>query len=127
MTATGTGYHIPEPPLVPANATIVAHSADATLTVASFACIHTNTGAGASKALTLPAAASAAGMSIKIQITAAWPLVLTPATGEAIYLGGDGVADSTCTIAGVVGNYADVYCNGERYLVIDYNGVLTKS
>jgi hypothetical protein len=127
MTATGTGFMIPEPPLVPANAGVVEHTADATLTVASFARIHTNTGAGAAKNLTLPSAADAAGMSIKIQITAAWALVLIPASTEKIYLGGDGVADSTLTIAGVIGNYADVYCDGKRYHVIDYNGVLTKS
>ncbi|MBN2118507.1 MAG: hypothetical protein JW730_18180 [Anaerolineales bacterium] len=87
----------------------------------------TNTGAGASIDITLPAAASAAGMSIHVQITAAWPVVLIPASGESIYLGGSGVADEKLTIAGVIGNYADIYCDGERYLVFDYNGVLTKA
>jgi hypothetical protein len=118
---------IPEPPLVPADATVVAHSADATLTVASFGLIHTNTGAGASKNLTLPAAADVGGMSIKIQIAAAWALVLIPASTEKIFLGGSGVADEKLTIAGVVGNYADIYSDGAKYHVIDYSGVLTKA
>jgi len=127
MTATGSGYMVPEPPLVPANATVVAHANAVTLTVASFALIHTNTGAIASKEWTLPAAKDAAGMSIKVQITAAQDVVLVPASGEQIFLGGGGVADEKLTIAGVIGNYADVYCDGERYHVFDYNGVLTKA
>jgi len=53
--------------------------------------------------------------------------VLVPASGEQIFLGGGGVADEKLTIAGVIGNYADVYCDGERYHVFDYNGVLTKA
>jgi len=118
---------VPEPPLVPADATVVAHDDAVTLTVSSFAKIHTNTGAGASKEWTLPSAQDAAGMSIKAQLTAAQDVVVVPASGEGIFLGGSGTADEKLTIAGVIGNYADIYCDGERYHVIDYSGVLTKS
>ena len=50
-------------------------------------------------------------------------LLHAPARGSLrLYL-----ADEKLTIAGVIGNYADVYCDGERYHVFDYNGVLTKA
>jgi hypothetical protein len=127
MVATGSGFLVPEPPLVPADATVVAHDDAVALTVASYAKIHTNTGAVASKEYTLPAAADAAGMSIKVQLTAAQDVVLVPATGEKIFLGGNGVEDEKLTIAGVIGNYADIYCDGEQHQVFDYNGVVTKT
>lgn len=127
MTATASGYQVPEPPLVPANAEVVAHDAGATLTVSSFGKIHTNTGDSDSQELTLPAAEDAAGMSMKVQLTVAADVVLVPATGEKIYLGGSGTADEKLTIAGVVGNYTDVYCDGVAYQVFDYSGVLTKA
>jgi hypothetical protein len=127
MTATGSGYLVPDPPLVPANAEVVEHAAGATLTVASFGKIHTNTGDSDSQELTLPAAADAAGMSLKAQLTVAQDVVLVPASGEAIYLGGSGTDDEKLNIAGVIGNYADIFCDGERYHVFDYSGVLTKT
>jgi hypothetical protein len=43
-----------------------------------------------------------------------------------VYLGGDGVDDKDLNIAGVIGNYADVYSNGSDYVVTTYSGVLTK-
>ena len=127
MTATGSGYLVPEPPLVAPNAEVVEHDAGATLTVASFAKIHTNTGDSDSQELTLPAAEDAAGMSLKVQLTVAADVVLVPASGEEIFLGGSGTADEKLTIAGVIGNYADIYSDGERYQVFDYSGVVTKS
>ncbi len=127
MTATGSGFLVPEPPLVPANATVVEHDAGATLTVASFAKIHTNTGDSDSQEITLPAAKDAAGMSLKYQLTVAQAVVLVPASGEKIFLGGSGTADEKLNIAGVIGNYADIYCDGEQYQVFDYSGVITKS
>ena len=127
MTATGSGYMVPEPPLVQADATVVEHDDVVTLTASSFAKIHTNTGAIASKEWTLPAAEDAAGMSLKVQLTAAQDVVLVPASGEAIFLGGSGTADEKLTITGVIGNYADIYCDGVQYHVFDYSGVLTKA
>ncbi len=127
MTATGSGFQVPEPPLVPANATVVAKDANDTLDVTDFAKNITNTGASGSIDLTLPAAEDVAGMSAHIQLTAAQDVVVIPATGESIYLGGSGTVDEKATIAGVIGNYADIYCDGERYHIFDYSGVITKS
>lgn len=121
-----TGYMVPPPPVVAPNATVTAKAADATLTVANFGTIITNTGAGGTVVLTLPAASTAAGCSIKVQVTVAQIVRCTPATGEKVYLGGDGVASKYLNIAGVIGNFADLYCDGVSYHVMNYSGVVTK-
>jgi len=121
-----TGYIVPPPPVVAANATVVAHAANATVLAADFGKIHTNTGAGAGIVLTLPAAATVAGQSLKIWLTVAQTVALSPAALEAVYLGGSGVVDKDAVIAAVIGNYCDVHSDGERYLVLSYSGVVTK-
>ena len=107
--------------------TPTAHTASATLVVADYNTIHTNTAAGASITLTLPAAATVSNKMLKIQLLAAQSVVLTPASGEKIFLGGSGTADSTATIAGTIGNYCDVYCDGTAHMIMGYSGVITKS
>ena len=123
-----TGYDVPEPPIVAADATVVDHDGDATLTIADAGKVHTNTGVDPAETivLTLPAAANFAGGSIKVYLTSAEIVRLAPQTGESVYLGGSGVASKYLQIAGVIGNYADIHCNGKEYLVVDYSGVLTK-
>jgi hypothetical protein len=120
-----TGYLTPEPLEVSPKATVEANGASATLTAANFGKIQTNTGAGASITLTLPAPADCAGCSVKVQVTVAQTIVLDPLTAK-IFLGGSGVADKTCTIAGVIGNYADITSDGVDFMVLGYSGVLTK-
>jgi hypothetical protein len=85
-----------------------------------------NTGAGAAVTLTLPAAATMLGMSFRVQITVAQNVVLSPAATEYVALGGSDVVNKDLTIAGVIGNYADIYCDGAGYNVVSYSGVLTK-
>jgi len=55
--------------------------------------------------------------------------VLIPILNEtpAGTVGGGNVIFTLARTAGTIGNYADVYCDGERYHVFDYNGVLTKA
>jgi hypothetical protein len=126
MTATGSGFLVPRPPLVAPNATVTAKTTTGNLAIADYGVNLTNTGAGGTIVLTLLAAALAAGMSLRIQITAAQIVRLLPQTGEAIYLGGSGVVTKYLNIAGVVGNFCDVYCDGQKYLVTSYSGVVTK-
>jgi len=116
------------PAAVDPTLTPTAHTASATLVVADLNNIHTNTGAAASIGVTLPSAAAsgADNTSLKIQMTAAQIVQLVPASGESIYLGGSGVADKYLQIAGVIGNYADLYCDGVKWMVTGYSGVLTK-
>ena len=109
-----------------ANATVSAQTATADLATTDFGKVVTNTGAQGTIVLTLPAAASVAGLSMRVQITVAQIVSLSPAATEAVYLGGDGVDDKDLSIAGVIGNYADIYSDGSNYLVTNYSGVLTK-
>lgn len=106
-------------------ATVEANAANATLTVANMSKIQTNTGAGAGFTLTLPAASDAAGCAFKVQVTVAQTVTLDPLTGK-IFLGGSGVADKNAIIAGVIGNYADVYSDGVDWLITAYSGAVTK-
>lgn len=121
------GYLVPEPHRISPASSVEARTGDVTLTVANFGKIQTNTAAGGAVVLTLPAASTAAGCGLKVQLTAAQDVTLTPASGEKIYLGGSGVANESLTIAGVIGNYADIYCDGVCYVVTRYAGVLTKA
>lgn len=113
-------------PQVSPKGTVEAQAATADLEVSDFGKINTNTGASGTIVLTLPAAATVAGKTIKIQLTVAQIVRLLPQTGEKIYLGGSGVATKYLNIAGVIGNYAEVYSDGTDYLVTAYSGVLTK-
>lgn len=121
-----TGIDVPRPPVLAADATIKAQAATGNLAVADFQKINTNTGAGAGIVLTLPAAALVAGKACKIHVTVAQTVTLSPAATDAVYLGGSGVDDKDLVIAGVIGNYCDLYSNGENYLVLGYSGVVTK-
>ncbi len=119
-------YLVPGVAKVAANGTVVAHNGDATLDGTDFGKIHTNTGSSGTVVLTLPAAATVGGCSMKIQLTVAQIVRLLPATGEKVYLGGSGVANKYANIAAVIGNYVDLACDGTDYLVVSYSGVVTK-
>jgi hypothetical protein len=121
-----TGYIIPAPPKVAADAAVKAHTTTENLAAADFPKNNTNTGASGNIVLTLPAAASVAGQSTRIQVTAAHQVSLSPAATEAVYLGGDGVVDKDLVVAGTIGNFCDVYSDGKRFLVLGYSGVVTK-
>ena len=109
-----------------AGGTVNAQAATADLTASDFNTVITNTGAGGTVVLTLPAASLVKGKTIKVQLTVAEIVSLSPASTDAIFLGGDGVDDKDLHIAWVIGNYADVYSDGTNYLVASYSGVLTK-
>ena len=121
-----TGYIIPKPPTMSPKASVEAHAADATLTATNFGKIQTNTGAAATVTLTLPKASDCTGCAIKFQVTAAQIVRVLPVTGERVYLGGSGVASKYLNIAGVIGNYVDLFSDGEDFLVLGYSGILTK-
>lgn len=64
---------------------VEAHTADDTLTAAESGSVHTNAGAGGAVALTLPTAV--AGQTFTFKVMAAQELRITPAAGDAIYIG----------------------------------------
>lgn len=121
-----TGVYVPPPPCVAANATVEANTADATLTAANAGKIQTNTGASGAVVLTLPAVATVAGLAFKIQVTVAQVMQFKPATGEKVFLGGSGVASKYVQIAGVIGNFIEIFSDGVQYHVTNYSGVATK-
>lgn len=119
----GGGYSYP---IVAPNADSSAVTTNTTLASADFGKNLNNTGAGAAVTLTLPAASTVEGKSLRIKVETTSAVRLDPATGEKVYLAGNGVASKYLDIAGVVGNYADIYCDGDDYFVTGYSGVLTK-
>ncbi len=122
-----TGLMVPAPPFVAPDATVVALTTGTTLTVAAHAGKNvTNTGAGGINTHTLPAVAVSGGVAIRFQITAAQVVRLDPASTEKIYLGGSGAAGKYVNIAGTIGNYCEIYCDGVAWHVIAYSGVVTK-
>jgi hypothetical protein len=52
-------------------------------------------------------------------LTVAQTVTWTPVTGK-IVLGGSSVGDINAMIAGVIGNYADVYSDGVHWLITTY-------
>lgn len=113
-------------PVVLPNATVSAQTATATLTSAVFGKNVTNTGASGTIVLTLPAAKQGKDKAFRVWLTVAQIVRLDPAGTEKIYLGGSGVAGKYLNIAAVIGNYADIYCDGTDYHVVGYSGVVTK-
>lgn len=97
----------------------------ATWVAADFGTVQTNEG-GQALVVTLPAAATVAHQSARIHVLAAYTITLTPASGEKVFLNGSGVASKYLLIAAVVGNFAEVYCDGISYYVVNYSGVVTK-
>lgn len=120
------GYDNPALLRVSAKATVEANTANATLAAANFGKIQTNTGASGTITLTLPAASTVGGCAVRVAVTAAQIIQLIPASGEKIYLNGSGVADKYAQIAGVIGNFIEVYSDGVDYVVTDYAGIATK-
>ena len=113
-------------PVVPVDATVQAEAATTTLVAADFGLNLTNTGASGAVVYTLPAASAVAGKCARINITAAHQVSLSPVAADAIYLGGNGVDNKDVVIAGVIGNYVDLFSDGTNFFVTGYSGVVTK-
>jgi len=114
------------PSINPKTATVTARTADTTLVAANFDAITTNTGAIGVQVLTLPAAALVAKKGLRVAVTAAYSITLTPESGEKIWLNGSGVASKYLLIAGTIGNFCEIYSDGTDYIVTNYSGVVTK-
>lgn len=119
-------YQVPSLPTLLATAPVEANTEDATLGVSNFGKVQSNTGATGIVALTLPSAASVAGLVVRLQITEGQPLKAVPASGEKIYLAGSGAASKYLLIAGSLGSFAELISDGVVYHVTKCNGVLTK-
>lgn len=120
-TTNGSAY-----PIVPPSATVSAQAATATLVAADMNKNLTNTGASGTITLTLPAVSGLAGYVCHVELTVAQIVRVDPAGTESIYLGGSGVAGKYANIAAVIGNMIDIYCDGNQWLIVGRDGVVTK-
>lgn len=108
--------------------TAVAKTADYTIpnTLAAADTIYTNTGASGTVVFTLPSVKAAHGVTFRFHAFAAQIIRALPVTGEAVNLSGSAVVTKYLNLAGVIGNYVDLYCDGTQWIVTAWAGVLTK-
>lgn len=109
-------------PTVAANA----KASTASLTTSDLDTNITNTGAAGTVTLTLPTVATSKNKSIFYYATVAQITQFDPNGTEAVYLAGSGVAGKYVQVAGVIGNYLNLYCDGTQWLVLGFSGVVTK-
>ncbi len=127
MTATASGAQIPDYPQVSSRQTPVDHAAGFTMDAEDMFKIHTNTGEADNSAWELPKAADVPGCVFRAHATVAQTITFEPAAAtEKINLHGDAVANKHLVLAGVIGNYVDLYSDGEQWIVARHSGVLTK-
>lgn len=109
-------------------ATTSAKTADYTVTVADLATpkLFTNTGASGTVVFTLPSVASAKGKVMKVHLFAAQVVRLLPVTGEAINLNTSAVVTKYLNVAGVIGNFVEVFSDGSQWIFTRGSGVITK-
>lgn len=126
MTVEGT---IPNYPTIDTRLATVTTKTDAyTITLADLALptIFNNSGDNGDLALTLPTAASARGKVVRVALLAAQTVSMTPVTGDIINYNGSAVASKYCRVAGVIGNYIELFSDGVQWIVTRANGVVTK-
>lgn len=116
------------PTIDPRTATVTTKTADYTVTVDDLAkpTIFNNTGDTGVQVLTLPAVADAKGKVIRAHALAAQAIRLDPQTGEAVNYNGSAVVSKYVDLAGVIGNYIELFCDGTEWIVTQANGVVTK-
>jgi len=107
-------------------ATVTTKTADYTILPTELNRIFDNAGDNGTMVLTLPTVVGNAGKALRINVLAAQIIRALPVTGQAINLNGSAVVTKYLNIAGVIGNYADLYCDGFQWIVTGYSGVVTK-
>lgn len=126
LTVTGT---IPSYPTIDRRlATVLTKTAAYTVTLTDLNAptIINNTGDADDLPLTLPTAADARGKVLRVALLAAQTVSLTPVTGDIINYNGSAVASKYCRVAGVIGNFIEVFSDGVQWVVTQGNGVITK-
>lgn len=109
-------------------ATVTTKTADYTITVAdvSTPTIFNNSGDNGTMVLTLPSVSAAKGKVVRVHLLAAQIVRLLPVSGQAVNYNGSAVVTKYLNIAGVIGNYVEVFCDGSQWVVTQANGVVTK-
>lgn len=116
------------PTIDPRTATIATKTANYTITLEDLETptIFNNAGDDGNQVLTLPAVADAKGKVVRAHALAAQTIQLDPQTGEAVNYNGSAVVSKYVQLAGVIGNYIELFCDGEQWIVTQANGVVTK-
>lgn len=123
LSSTKSAFY---PKVDPRVATVTTKTADYTIKASELDSIFDNTGDAGTMVLTLPAVKDSVGKCLTVNILAAQIVRLLPVTGEAVNLNGSAVVTKYLNIAGVIGNYADLFCDGKQWIVTGYSGVVTK-
>lgn len=120
---------IPNPPtLDPRKATVAAKTSDYTVDISDLKkpTIFNNTGAAGNVTLTLPAVKVGKYKVVRAYCLAAQTIQVKPATGEVVNFNGNAVASKYAQLAGVIGNYIELFCDGYQWVVTKSSGVVTK-
>jgi hypothetical protein len=109
-------------------ATVVTKTADYTVTVTDLnkPTIFNNSGDSNNMVVTLPSVASAKGKVLRLHALAAQTMQVLPQTGEIVNYNGSVVVTKYCQLAGTIGNYIELFCDGYQWVVTQANGVVTK-
>lgn len=118
----------PYPTIDARTATVTVKTADYTITVADLntPTIFNNTGDAGNLVYTLPSVASSKGKVVRIHALAAQTQQADPQAGEAVNYNGSAVVSKYAQLAGVIGNYMELFCDGTQWIVTQANGVVTK-
>src|SRR5690606_15794254 len=120
---------IPSYPTVdPRTATVTTKTANYTVTLEDLEAptIFNNSGDDGGQVLTLPSVTEAKGKVIRAHALAAQTIDLAPQAGEAVNYNGSAVVSKYVRLAGVIGNYIELFCDGTQWIVTQANGVVTK-
>jgi hypothetical protein len=88
--------------------------------------ILSNLGASGNVVITLPGFHASRGKVLRVAVNAAQTVQLLPRTGQAINYNGSAVVTKYCQIAGVVGNWIEIFSDGVQWIVTRQSGVVTK-
>lgn len=110
------------------NATITTKTADYTITQSDLNAptIFNNTGDTGTLVFTLPAVSASKGKAVRAHALAAQIMRFLPQTGEAVNYNGSAVVTKYLQLAGTIGNYVELFCDGSQWIVTHANGVVTK-
>lgn len=124
-----TDSTIPQYPTIDLRtATVTIKTADYTITQddLDLPTIFNNTGDAGNLVYTLPAVADSKGKVVRIHALAAQTQQADPQAGEAVNYNGSAVVSKYAQLAGVIGNYMELFCDGTQWIITNSSGVITK-
>ncbi|GEM_PF-1905906 len=109
-------------------ATVVTKTADYSITESDLLkpTIFNNAGDDGTQVLSLPKASRSRGCVVRAHALATQAIRFLPQTGEAVNYNGSAVVTKYLNIAGVIGNYVELFCDGYQWVVTQANGAVTK-